>query len=81
MSLNAHSFTLVSSSRETTAAGTIQSSQTKFHVAVGDSSNSLFSAPGKPSDAPKHNVEYMCLFFRLPLLLKRNSALEIYLPM
>lgn len=52
-----------------------------FMVAAGDSSNSLFSAPGKSSDAPKHNVEYMCLFFHLALLLKRNSALEIYPPM
>lgn len=52
-----------------------------YMVAVGDFSNSLFSAVRKTSAATKHNVEYTCLFFPLLLLVKRNSAFEIYPPM
>lgn len=52
-----------------------------FVVAVGNSSCSLFSALGETSAALKHNAEYMCLFFPLPVLIKGNSALEIFMPM
>lgn len=84
MSLNVHSFILVSSSwGKPLQLEHFRVLGLSFMVAAGDSSNSLFSTPDKTSAAPKHmcNVEYVCLFFPLPLLLKRNSALEIHPPM